>query len=93
MADATNSAPRGPFSLLGKVESAEKAFLAGRRHRAADLESAVGFFLEFLPGFESFDFDGPASPCSAPRASSTAIPTTGSRETSARPWRRRATPS
>src|SRR4029453_7692868 len=23
----------------------------------ADLESAVGFFLEFLPGFESFDFD------------------------------------
>ena len=53
------TAPRGSFSLLGKVEGAEKAFLAGRRNREADLESAVGFFLEFLRGFESFDFDGP----------------------------------
>jgi hypothetical protein len=59
MTDATKSVPRGPFSLLGKVEGAEKAFLAGRRNREADLESAVGFFLEFLRGFESFDFDGP----------------------------------
>ncbi len=59
MTDATKSAPRGSFSLLGKVEGAEKAFLAGRRNREADLESAVGFFLEFLRGFESFDFDGP----------------------------------
>jgi len=58
MTDATNS-PRGPFSLLGKVEGAEKAFLAGRRNHEADLESAVGFFLEFLRGFESFDFEGP----------------------------------
>jgi hypothetical protein len=40
MADATNSAPRGPFSLLGKVESAEKAFLAGRRHRARRISRA-----------------------------------------------------
>jgi hypothetical protein len=59
MTDATKSVPHGPFSLLGKVEGAEKAFLAGRRNREADLESAVGFFLEFLRGFESFDFDGP----------------------------------
>ncbi len=46
--------------LLARVEDAEKLFLAGRRHREADLESAVRFFLEFLQGFESFDF---AQPC------------------------------
>jgi uncharacterized protein (TIGR00730 family) len=43
------------YSLLGKVEGAEKAFLSGRRNREQDLESAVAFFLEFLRGFESFD--------------------------------------
>jgi hypothetical protein len=47
------------YSLLGKVEGAEKLFLAGKRSREADLESAVTFFLEFLRGFESFDFDQP----------------------------------
>ncbi len=47
------------LSLLEDIEGAEKAFLAGRRHREADLESAVRFFLEFLRGFESFDFRGP----------------------------------
>jgi uncharacterized protein (TIGR00730 family) len=47
-------------SLLDRVEGAEKLFLAGRRSREADLESAVKFFLEFLRGFESFDF---ARPC------------------------------
>ena len=46
-------------SLLPHVEGAEKAFLSGRRSREADLESAVRFFLEFLRGFESFDFDEP----------------------------------
>ncbi len=46
-------------SLLGKVVGAEKAFLSGRRNREADLESAVRFFLEFLRGFESFDFEAP----------------------------------
>lgn len=46
-------------SLLAEVEGAEKAFLSGRRNRAADLESAVRFFLEFLRAFESFDFDRP----------------------------------
>jgi hypothetical protein len=49
----------GYYSLLGKVEGAEKAFLAGWRSREADLESAVTFFLEFLRGFESFDFRAP----------------------------------
>ncbi len=46
-------------SLLEQAHGAEKAFLAGRRHRAADLESAVRFFLEFLRAFESFDLDRP----------------------------------
>jgi uncharacterized protein (TIGR00730 family) len=46
-------------SLLPHLEEAEKAFLAGRRSREADLESAVRFFLEFLRGFESFAFDRP----------------------------------
>jgi uncharacterized protein (TIGR00730 family) len=49
----------GEYSLLGKIEGAEKAFLRGRRNRAADLESAVTYFLEFLRGFESFDFEQP----------------------------------
>ncbi|HSG97592.1 MAG TPA: TIGR00730 family Rossman fold protein [Woeseiaceae bacterium] len=46
-------------SLLDQVEGAEKLFLAGRRSREADLESAVKIFLELLRGFESFDFAGP----------------------------------
>jgi len=47
------------YSLLDQVEGAEKLFLAGRRSRGADLESAVKIFLEFLRGFESFEFDVP----------------------------------
>jgi predicted Rossmann-fold nucleotide-binding protein len=46
-------------SLLRQVEGAEKLFLSGRRNREADPESAVRFFLEFLHGFESFDFQRP----------------------------------
>lgn len=46
-------------SLLEQVEGAEKLFLAGRRTREADLESAVKIFLELLRGFESFDFSEP----------------------------------
>jgi len=46
-------------SLLRDVQGAEKAFLAGKRNRESDLESVVRFFLEFLRGFESFDFEGP----------------------------------
>jgi uncharacterized protein (TIGR00730 family) len=47
------------LGLLGKVEGAEKLMLSGRRSREHDLESAITFFLEFLRGFESFDFDRP----------------------------------
>lgn len=47
-------------SLLDTVEGAERLFLAGRRSRGAELESAIKIFLEFLRGFESFDF---AEPC------------------------------
>jgi uncharacterized protein (TIGR00730 family) len=46
-------------SLLPHLEEAEKAFLAGRRPREADLESAVRIFLEFLRAFESFEFEQP----------------------------------
>ena len=46
-------------SLLQQVEGAEKLFLSGRRNREADLESAVRFFLEFLHGFETLEFDRP----------------------------------
>ena len=58
------SSPKPPVppergSLLPHVEGAEKAFLAGRRPREADLESAVRIFLEFLRGFESFEFEQP----------------------------------
>ena len=51
--------PNEDTSLLGKVRGAEKLFLSGRRSREADLESAVKFFLEFLRGFESLNFEGP----------------------------------
>ncbi len=47
------------YSLLGNVRGAEKAFLSGRQGRERDLENAVTFFLEFLRGFESLDFEGP----------------------------------
>jgi uncharacterized protein (TIGR00730 family) len=58
------NAPTLPYpnergSLLPYVEGAEKAFLAGRRAREADLESAVRIFLEFLRAFESFEFVQP----------------------------------
>jgi uncharacterized protein (TIGR00730 family) len=50
---------RGAYPFLDAVEDAEKRFLRGRRDRADELESAVRFFLEFLRGFESLDFEGP----------------------------------
>jgi len=56
-AEILNVPAQSNYSLLGKVEGAEKLFLSGRRNREADLESAVTFFLEFLRGFESFDFE------------------------------------
>ncbi len=53
----TNPNADKSYSLLGRVEGAEKDFLSGRRNREQDLESAVTFFLEFLRGFESFNID------------------------------------
>jgi hypothetical protein len=41
MNDAQNPQGSKFYSLLGKVQSAEKLFLSGRRNREADLESAV----------------------------------------------------
>jgi len=55
----TKRLPPERGSLLPHVEGAEKAFLAGRRSREADLESVVRIFLEFLRGFESFEFEQP----------------------------------
>jgi uncharacterized protein (TIGR00730 family) len=46
-------------SLLDEVKGVEKHFLSGKRDRGADLESATRIFLEFLRGFEWFDFVGP----------------------------------
>jgi uncharacterized protein (TIGR00730 family) len=57
--NVTDQPPPERGSLLPHVEGAEKAFLAGRRSREADLESAVRIFLEFLRAFESFEFDRP----------------------------------
>jgi uncharacterized protein (TIGR00730 family) len=57
--NVTEHLPPERGSLLPHLEGAEKAFLAGRRSREADLESAVRIFLEFLRAFESFEFDRP----------------------------------
>ena len=54
---ADNTSRESPHSLLEKLEGAERLFLSGRRSREADLVSAVTIFLEFLRGFESFDFE------------------------------------
>jgi len=59
MNEAKPPLPPERGSLLPHVEGAEKAFLAGRRSREADLESAVRIFLEFLRAFESFGFQQP----------------------------------
>ncbi|MCL4176134.1 MAG: TIGR00730 family Rossman fold protein [Verrucomicrobia bacterium] len=40
--------------LLDTASGIEKQFLAGKRNRGADLESAVRIFLEFLRGYEFF---------------------------------------
>jgi uncharacterized protein (TIGR00730 family) len=47
--------PAHPRTLLLETASGiEKQFLAGKRDRGADLESAVRIFLEFLRGYEFF---------------------------------------
>ena len=45
--------------MIQLLEGAEKAFLAGRRRKQADVESAVGIFLEMLRGFELFEVPDP----------------------------------
>jgi uncharacterized protein (TIGR00730 family) len=47
------------YPFLAQIQDAEKQFLGGKRERHEELESAVRFFLEFLRGFESLDFEGP----------------------------------
>lgn len=59
MSDVATYPAAGSLALLGRIEGAEKMLLSGRRSREGDLESAVTFFLEFLRGFESFDFREP----------------------------------
>ena len=51
----SSHAPAHPRTLLLETASGiEKQFLAGKRDRGADLESAVRIFLEFLRGYEFF---------------------------------------
>lgn len=59
MSTTTKPSSHNPPSLLESVRNTEKRFLAGKRDRGADLESAVRVFLEFLRGYESLDFAGP----------------------------------
>jgi len=46
-------------AMIRLIEGAERAFLAGRRRKQDDVESAVGIFLEFLRGFELLDVPAP----------------------------------
>jgi uncharacterized protein (TIGR00730 family) len=59
MTDSSTPGDAWRLPLLESVADAEKHFLAGRRNRGADLESAVRLFLEFLRGFEELDIQGP----------------------------------
>jgi uncharacterized protein (TIGR00730 family) len=45
--------------MLQLIKGAEEAFLSGRRKKQADVESAVGIFLEMLRGFEMFEVPDP----------------------------------
>ena len=54
----SNDASSEP-SMIKLIEGAEQAFLSGRRRKQADVESAVGIFLELLRGFELFEVTGP----------------------------------
>ena len=59
MPENGNYAGNAGIPFLSAVQDAEKHFLSGRHHHAADLESAVRLFLEILKGFEALTFDGP----------------------------------
>ena len=45
--------------MLRLLKGAEEAFLSGRRKKQADVESAVGIFLEMLRGFELINVPDP----------------------------------
>ena len=45
--------------LLDLIEGAETAFISGRGSRSADVEAAVGMFLEILRGFERLNVPDP----------------------------------
>lgn len=51
---SASSSAHPPTLLLDTASGLEKQFLAGKRDRGADLESAVRIFLEFLRGYEFF---------------------------------------
>jgi len=54
-----NAASATP-ALLARIGDVEKSFLSGKRDRAADLDSAVRVFLEYLHGVETLNF---VTPC------------------------------
>jgi uncharacterized protein (TIGR00730 family) len=59
MADEENGDALHSGSMLRLIKGAEEAFLSGRRKKQADVESAVGIFLELLRGFELFNVPDP----------------------------------
>ena len=59
MDDTSKTAAAHPQSMIQLIKGAEEALLSGRRKKQADVESAVGVFLEMLRGFESFDVPEP----------------------------------
>lgn len=56
--DVTRAGSGGGM-FFQKARDVEKALLAGRRERSADIESAVRIFLELLQGFEAFEINTP----------------------------------
>lgn len=59
MEDVAPEINTAQHSMLQLIKGAEEAFLSGRRKKQADVESAVGIFLELLRGFELFDVPDP----------------------------------
>jgi uncharacterized protein (TIGR00730 family) len=59
MDDSNTGSRAQPQSMLQLIKGAEEAFLSGRRKKQADVESAVGIFLEMLRGFEMFEVPDP----------------------------------
>lgn len=59
MTDRETTGVTGETPMLQLLKGAEEAFLSGRRKKQADVESAVGIFLEMLRGFELFEVPDP----------------------------------